>query len=241
MAARWPPPALGIFAHIPGGGDVASGNEPLFAWVRLRIHDLCRELPLEKMYGFNLFLQAPHVTTTMSTRDNIRFAPDQAAYPRRLRPETGKPIPPGLPHPRTRRQGSPGRCPRRRLQQNPLHALRQRAALGPDARPASRPRGAFVDLLVPMLPCPRKIFDAELALSRDAALRRIPPLLEVHHRLPHATSSPPSPTSTKSSATASASATSSPSETPPPAATAKSTAHGPIATSGPPPAPWTSS
>ena len=31
-------------------------------------------------------------------------------------------------------------------------------------------RGAFVDLLVPMLPCPRKVFDAELALSRDGAL-----------------------------------------------------------------------
>jgi len=35
-----------VFAHIPGGGEVKSGIEPLFAWVRLSIHDLSPALPL---------------------------------------------------------------------------------------------------------------------------------------------------------------------------------------------------
>ncbi len=65
-----------VFAHLPGGGDVKKGDEPLFLWVRLGIHDPGTP-PGDESQEFDLILQAPHVSAGMTTWDNIHFAPDR--------------------------------------------------------------------------------------------------------------------------------------------------------------------
>lgn len=159
-----------MFAHTPGGGETERGDEPLFLWMRLRIHDLCSALPLEPVYGFNLILQAPHMTTSMSMRSNIMFLNDQAGYPRALRPDVKRPVASRgcrilEPDERVRLGVAPGsdcsrivfNTPREDQPFNRLHVQ----------LPARK--NAFVDVLVPMVPCDRKTFDAERALGFDAA------------------------------------------------------------------------
>ena len=162
-----------VFAHIPGGADVATGIEPLFAWMRLSVHELCAALPLEPVHGFNLWLEAPHLTTTMSMRDNIWRHPESAAYPRPLRYDSQK-AKPGQgcrimePNSKVRLAVAPGKfCSG--IQYFPPGKDHREARLHVQL-PARR--GAFVDLLVPMLPCDRRIFDAELKLGYDGALRQ---------------------------------------------------------------------
>ena len=173
---EWPKDGMvlrsSVFAHIPGGGDVRRGDEPLFAWVRLSIHDMCSALPLEDVYGFNLIIQAPHISATMSMRDNIRFSPENAKYPRALRTDR---------HSFSRREGLrvlEGGA-KVRLGVAPGGDCRGAALHQPgDQQPWPRVhvqlparRGAYADVLVPMLPAARTVFDAELELGRDAALR----------------------------------------------------------------------
>ena len=75
-----------VFAHVPGGRAVRTGVEPLFAWVRMGIHDLCPGLPQENKYGFILRLNAPHLSRCMHMRNNITFHAEKSKYPRELRP-----------------------------------------------------------------------------------------------------------------------------------------------------------
>lgn len=177
-----------MFAHTPGGGETERGDEPLFLWMRLRIHDLCPALPLEPVYGFNLVLRAPHMTTTMSMRSNIifnnhvldytesdgkRMPRTTADYPRPLRIDAKRPVPSRgcrilEPDNRVRLGIAPGRdcrsivfnTPREDQPFNRLHVQ----------LPARQ--NAFVDVLVPMVPCDRKTFDAERALGFDEARRQ---------------------------------------------------------------------
>src|ERR1051325_10376000 len=73
-----------VFAHIVCGGDVRRGDEPLFAWIRLSIRDICPALPIEKIHGFNVFLDGGHINATMNMRNNIVLRHDQQLYPRKL-------------------------------------------------------------------------------------------------------------------------------------------------------------
>ncbi|MBN1807507.1 MAG: hypothetical protein JW909_00450 [Planctomycetes bacterium] len=167
-----------VFAHVPGGGAIASGDEPLFAWVRLILEDTCSALPLEDVSGFNVIIQAPHVSTRMSMRDNVIFMYGQMDYPRALAPdsdaydgssafrllEDGGKVRMGLPrgqncrvvfNPPESDESKPYR------QRQPWYRLH----VGLDTL-----KGAHADLLIPMLPCDRDVFDRELALGFDAAL-----------------------------------------------------------------------
>lgn len=162
-----------MFAHVPGGVEVKSGDEPLFAWVRLSIHELCPALPLEDVHGFNLILQTPNVITTMSMRDNVRFGPaDQSIYPRELKPETDAySATRGLrilePDGRVRLAVAPGNDCRKALFLTPTKEqpwTRMHVSL-----PCRK--GAYADLLVPMCPCDRALFDRELKLGYDGARR----------------------------------------------------------------------
>jgi len=162
-----------VFAHIPGGTDVQTGIEPLFAWMRLNIHELCAALPLEPVHGFSLILETPHLTTTMSMRDNIRRHPELAAYPRPLRCDS-QPSKPGKgcrivePNGKVRLAIAPGKfCSGIQLFRPNKDQRETRLHVQLPAR-----RGAFVDLLVPMLPCDRRTLDAELKLGHDGALRQ---------------------------------------------------------------------
>lgn len=78
-----------VFGHIPGGADIERGDEPLFAWVRYRIHDTCAVLPLEDRHSFVVKINAPHFRQMMCTRGHdFRFG--EAAYPRGLSADASK-------------------------------------------------------------------------------------------------------------------------------------------------------
>lgn len=62
-----------VFAHVPGGVATRRGDEPLFALIRLRIHDLCRPLPINPVHGFLLSLQDFHLLPSMNTRDFMAY------------------------------------------------------------------------------------------------------------------------------------------------------------------------
>lgn len=170
-----------MFAHVPGGGEVERGDEPLFLWMRLRIHDLCPVLPAEPEYGFILLLQAPHVDTTMSMRSNIYFHFDKAAYPRALRMDpNAQNQSRGCrvlePDDRVRIGIAPGRSRGRIALIQPEDPQAEQFPMWRQPRlylrvmlPARRQ--AFADVLVPMVPCEREIFDRELKLGFDAARR----------------------------------------------------------------------
>lgn len=160
-----------VFAHIPGGGDVRTGDDPLFAWIRLDVHYLCEGLPLEESSGFNLLLCGTRIAASMSLRDNIRIPPDYKPYARPLRAE-----------PRAFRRS--GVC--RILEAD--GTVRLAVAPGGDCTHArfipvgdDQPcavlhvrvparRKAHVDLLLPMVPMARGVLDRELRLGYEGAL-----------------------------------------------------------------------
>ena len=160
-----------VFAHIHGGGDVQTGNEPLFLWLRLRVLDPGTASSVEKGQDFDLILQSPHLSAGMSMWDNVRFAPKQAAYPKPLKPESGDldaakgsrileadskvrlAVAPG--------GDSAGIVFSAADNDQPWHRLQVKL-------PAKK--GAHVDLLLPMLSAERQAFDAELALGYDTTL-----------------------------------------------------------------------
>lgn len=161
-----------VFAHIPGGGDVKSGDEPLFAWIRLSVRDLCPSLPIEETHGFNIFIDKGHISGTMSMRNNIAFKHHEALYPGKLMADCSPySKPQGLrlceedgrirlgiaPHQAA--DGSFFEPPTEKNQTNRLYVK----------IPARK--GARIDLLLPMIPMTRDIFDAEMTLGYDGALR----------------------------------------------------------------------
>lgn len=159
------------FAHLPGGAPTATGDEPLFAWVRLRVHDLCDALPLEEVHGFHLLIQRPHARRTMSTRDQCAFDA-RVGYPRALSAQTPDYDPAaGLcileEDGRVRLSIAPGQADCRGVQWAP-----PTDALGAYRLYVQMPalKGAHLDLVVPMLPADRASFDAELALGYESAL-----------------------------------------------------------------------
>ncbi len=160
-----------VFAHIPRGGEVQTGIEPLFAWVRLSVHHLCEALPLEEDIGFNLLFSGLQLRPSMYLRNNVRLRPDYKPYERPLRAEPAA----------FRRSGS---C--RILEAD--GRVRLAVASGGDSirvnlTPADQTQpcttmhvrlpvkeGACADLLLPMTPMDRKVFDRELSLGRDGVL-----------------------------------------------------------------------
>ena len=54
------------FAHVPGGKPVATGTEPIFAWVRLSIAHLCPGLPADKSRSVLSRINAPHISAGMT-------------------------------------------------------------------------------------------------------------------------------------------------------------------------------
>jgi hypothetical protein len=151
-----------VFAHLPGGGPVKTGFEPLFAWIRLSV-----ETAPPGGASALIRINAPHVQTEMDRYKNLVVQPPKAPYPRPLRLE-------------------PAADQLRYLLLD--DAAQVRLAVVPpretdvaflDLRPArpdaylriALPADAHADLLVPLVPAPRESVDAELALARDGAMR----------------------------------------------------------------------
>ena len=150
---------------VPGGGPVKTGAEPLFAWIRLFAED-------SSSGGAFVLVRVnqPHIQTEMDRHKNL------IADPRR--PPTRDPS--GL--------ESAANQASHLLLDDAAHVRlavvsgSQSAVALIDQRPA-RPdayvkiaipavKSGHVDLLVPLVPADREAVDAELALGRDAALRR---------------------------------------------------------------------
>jgi len=160
-----------IFAHIPGGKAVESGIEPLFAWVRLSVCDSVEGLIVPEKYGFSIKLNAIYIGPRgMVIRHNIGTQPERSAYPRQLLAEDdaydsvkGWRI--LEPDGKVRLAVAPGqKCTVRFLPKNPTERD-YLMYVEMDAK-----KGTYVDLLLPMLPTERDVFDKELAVGYDKAL-----------------------------------------------------------------------
>ena len=156
-----------VFAHVPGGHPIQTGIEPLFAWVRLSLVGLVEGLPLEKLGGFTIRINAPHISTDMAYLSNITLSPENSQYPRRLAAENSVSG--------WRLVEEDGRV---RLGLAPGH----KAAVSFEAgKPMPRDStvsiltdlhlGKIGDVLVPILPTDRATFDAELARGFDGSLK----------------------------------------------------------------------
>src|SRR5688500_14569003 len=73
-----------VFAHRSGGGEATSGEEPMYAWVRLEVSDVAASRQADNA-GFLVKINAPHVRFEMSESDNCRLMPAASAYPKPLK------------------------------------------------------------------------------------------------------------------------------------------------------------
>ncbi len=168
-----------IFAHIPGAGDVKSGVEPLYAWIRLSVRHV-DELRAPENFSFIIHLGAIHIRKSMRQEDNLKVFPGRSAYPRKLVAErfydgTSQGY---------RILEQDGRV---RLVALPLKSgsftftgCEQKPADTPESAGAkdcclivSLPvrKGAFADLLLPMIPGEREDAEAEMKLGFESALK----------------------------------------------------------------------
>jgi hypothetical protein len=157
-----------IFAHLPGGREVQTGREPLFAWVRFSIAGRCDPLPLEPQHGFAVKINAPHTRTAMAYLANITFVPERSAYPRELSAVQEGGLRLVEPDGRIRLGVAPGHRARILFGRGRPAPRDSVLSILLDTRP-----GEHVDLLVPAIPAEKGAFDAELALGRDRALEQV--------------------------------------------------------------------
>jgi len=158
-----------VFAHVPGGQSLKRGDEPLFAWVRLLVHYKASAMPVERDFGFGVIINGYDQNTSMEIQHNLIGIPPK--YSRDLNAE-----------PEGYRAGEAFRV------LEPDGRVRIAVAPGADCKAVFKagapceadsllfvklqPReGAYVDLLVPMTPMDREVFDKELALGYDRALK----------------------------------------------------------------------
>jgi hypothetical protein len=169
-----------VFGHLEGGGKVKTGREHLFAWVRLRVNDMVKTLPLPRETGVHLFLESLCMYNMMSYRNTIVY-PGYHPYAQKLKAEQGDDPTAGSII--TQEDG------RLRLAVAPSPLCREitlfqpepkgkKVGLGETPIPCHRlfvkmplKKNAYVDVLLPLRPCERETFERELALGYDGALR----------------------------------------------------------------------
>lgn len=160
-----------VFAHVPGGQELNKGDEPLFAWVRLSVHYACPGLPLEQNVGFGVKINEFSVNVSMELKHNLNAIGAHPKYPRDLKPESEVYTPEAAwrilePDGRLRLAIAPGvDCKAVFKSGAPTE---NDAVLYVQLPPK---QGAYVDLLIPMLPTDKATFDKELALGYDGAFK----------------------------------------------------------------------
>ena len=163
-----------VFGYIPGTDDVKTGDEPLFAWVRLRVAWCCPVLPLEERHGFLVKINCPHLATRMNMRDHIFL--NQSLYRRTLQPEAkdyssdaGWRL---LEPDGNVRMGVAPAATEAKLTFLPPHPDKPDSTMDDSFVHLSIParEGSHADLLIPMLPTDRATFDRELQVGYDKAL-----------------------------------------------------------------------
>jgi len=164
-----------VFAHVPGGKEVETGIEPLFAWLRLSIAAV-DEIQAPASCSFILHLGAVHVRTSMEVEDNLKVFPERSAYPRKLTAErvTGTGFLLNEDDGRVRLAVLPADSVRSSFtRRDPVTAPGQKTGPGGDyyltlTLPARE--GFHLDLLVPMIPAGRSELEAEMRLGYEGAL-----------------------------------------------------------------------
>jgi len=158
-----------VFAHVPGGQELKKGDEPLFAWVRLSVHYACEGLPLEQQLGFGVRINAFATNLSMELKNNISTIGTKPKYPRELKVDTytaGQAFRILEPDGRVRLAVAPGVDCKAVLKAGA--PSENDSVLHVQLPPK---QGAYVDLLIPMLPTDRATFDKELALGYDGAFK----------------------------------------------------------------------
>lgn len=171
-----------VFAHMPGGREIETGTEPLFAWVRLSIRDV-NPIMTPGPCWILLRINKPHLFPEMYEGRHCALRRTDALYPRELTLEkTGGPNRPGgiliEPDGRVRLAVLPGDATEISLKKRA--GPHQQDTLLHVVLPARK--GASVDVLVPMLPESREALLREAGLGRERALAecdaywsRVPP------------------------------------------------------------------
>lgn len=160
-----------VFAHAMQEDGAWRGDEPLFAWLRLGVHDVVPALPIPESYGFNLLISAPYISTgAMSIRYNIALDPGCRRYPRELRDDdiafdAGRSLLVLEPDGSVRLAVAPGQAGLAIF-----HAGEPEAGDFLIFLPLAASKGAHYDVLLPMIPCDRDLLERELALGFDGAL-----------------------------------------------------------------------
>lgn len=178
-----------VFAHIPGAKDVETGIEPLFLWVRLSVNDRVEELPLEDLCGFLLRINAPCIGHSMDIRNNTVVMRDISKYPRELKPDVEH-YDSALGYrvieddDKVRLGIAAGQDCNVEFDTivtyipEELYNIHSKDFVDKQPKETdtllyvemSSVLGSHIDLLIPMLPTERDIFDTELAIGYDQAL-----------------------------------------------------------------------
>lgn len=159
-----------VFAHTPGGADVRTGREPLYAWIRLAVEHVDPfDAPTNTFMMIHLG-NSEMIQRSMFHEENLTVHPNLALYPRALARE---PFSIGTvsccrlvePDGKIRLVG---------MTRSGSIQLLERTAGGRDyylqvVLPSAQ--GNQVDLLLPMIPGDREAVEAEAATGFDAALR----------------------------------------------------------------------
>jgi hypothetical protein len=151
-------------AHMSGGGEARSGEERMFAWIRLEVADRDASATATDC-GVLVKISAPHMRFEMAESDNCRVMPANSPYPKPLRFEQAQ----GLlleGDAAIRLAILPGGNAKSARHLLPTAA--QRDHFVHITLPATA--GAHVDLLVPMIPASREALAAEMRLGFDGAL-----------------------------------------------------------------------
>jgi len=159
-----------VFGYVPGISDTITGIEPLYAWIRLSVYDICPYLPTDEKISIPITLNAPHISVGMRARNNIYYNPDHAQYPRALFPEcASNDLQSAW---RLMEEGD-----KVRLGFRPSSGCNISFELGKPTEKDStirvdipRKKGISVEILLPMLPTPRDEFDKVLSKGFDQAL-----------------------------------------------------------------------
>ncbi len=159
-----------IFGHMPGAGKVKSGVEPLFSWIRLSIQDVDPENIFEE-YGFLIKLSATNIHNGGIHRP-LTYDAQKIAYPRKLKadiPEelSGRPCYITEPDGKVRLAIAPGQVSNVQFFPKTKSDPENLLFVAVPVR-----KGAYVDLLLPLLPTKRAEFERELALGSDRALEQ---------------------------------------------------------------------
>ncbi len=161
-----------VFAHVRGGREIVTGTEPLFAWIRLSVRRVNPLMEPEDC-GILLKINKPHWFPEMYDGRNCALRTTDARYPRELTLERFGP---------TERPGFLVVEPDERIRIAVIPRSDVQATLkrrtgnhGQDTNlhvTIPTVTGGYVDVLLPLIPQPRKTLLAALQLGRDAALRQ---------------------------------------------------------------------